>query len=100
MELDHGVLAQIVNDLVEVSVFVVDDSPPTAPSWHTVDLTESTSAQNWHILGQIAHRDEWTGLIVAQSVINLIRDNRNLVLISNRQNLEHVLLGEARPTWV
>lgn len=88
-------LAHIINHFVEVALVVVDDGPPTAPSGHAVDLAERSSAHYWHSRGNVTHRNEWTLLIIAESVVNLVRDNWDLVLVGDGQDLEHVFLGEA-----
>jgi len=47
VEEDHAMLAQVVENLIEISTMIVDNGPAAAPSRHTVDLAESASADYW-----------------------------------------------------
>lgn len=88
-------LSKVVNDLVEISTIVVDNSPAAPPSRNAVDLRKSTGADDRNFGGQITKRVEGTFVVVAQAVVYFIRDNRNHVLISDLEELQQVLLGEA-----
>ena len=48
MKLDHGVLGQADQDVVEVATMVVDDGPTKTPARQLVGLGESTSANDRH----------------------------------------------------
>jgi len=55
MQLNHGVLAEVVDDLVEVALVVVDDGPAASPARNAVDLGKGTSAHHGNGAGHVTH---------------------------------------------
>lgn len=100
MEQNHRVFAQIVNNFVEVAASVVDNGPTATPARDTVNLAQSTRANDWSLLIKITERDKGTLLIVAETVVDLIGNYGNLEFIADLQDFFHVLLAPARAARV
>lgn len=95
MQQDHAVLVEVLDHLVEVAMIVVDDRPAAAPSRHAVDLRNGASANDGHIGGHVAERDEGTLFVIRETVVHLVGNDGNAELISDGEDLLHVRLGEA-----
>jgi hypothetical protein len=92
--------AEIVQNFVEVALVVVNNCPSATPSRDAENLTQGSRAHHWHGFGHVAERVERSFLVVAQPVVNLIRNDGYSVFVCDSKNFLNMLLREARAAGV
>ena len=51
MQLDHSVLMQVLQNLIEIAVVVINNQPSESESWEAIDLRNCAGTNDRDILG-------------------------------------------------